>query len=309
MAPFYENATSHLAKPYDLDSAGNIVEIQYLNEYGAFGGLTTTAKDLLKYSTAIDRNQFVSKKTQQQIFTPNKTTMGAITPYGLGWFCSSYRGLNFYWHYGQTPGESAIFLKVPARNLTLAVTANTDKLSQPFPLGDGDPFMSPIIELFYRNFVNQDKSLKPIDYDQPISELKKEFVQLRNNSFKDFYNREIIVEATMEKIAGNSDRIPGLLDIYAELNGLKSNHIPQGVIIADFRNVSTNRDLTKSFILKKPTHIRIYGVGENCSPDFSSWCDYGWIEDSLGRIVWRMPGHTASPCRRSHQEPAGRYDH
>jgi len=293
MKPFYDNAVSYLAKPYALDSAGNTLEIQYLNQYGAFGGLTTTAMDLLKYSSAVDRHQFINRSTQELVFTPNKTTNGAVTPYGLGWFCSSYRGLNFYWHYGQTPGESAMFLKIPDLKLTLFVTANTDKLSQPFPMGDGDPLMSPVVELFYRYFVNEDKALRPISYDQPISVLKKEFASLKNNPYKEFYNKELIVQETMDIIAGDSARAQRLLDIYAGLNGLKLNNIPKGKIIADLINVSINKELSKDFKLQKTTHLRVYGAGENCSADFSFWCDYGWIEDSVGKIVWQMPGHSA----------------
>jgi hypothetical protein len=48
----------------------------------------------------------------------------------------SYKGKEYYWHYGQTNGESALFVKVPSLRLTLVVMCNTDELSQPFPLGD-----------------------------------------------------------------------------------------------------------------------------------------------------------------------------
>jgi hypothetical protein len=247
----------------------------------------------LKYAAAIDRHQFVSKQTQDHIFTPNKTVHDNLTPYGLGWFCTHYQGLDLYWHYGQTPGESAIFLKVPARNLTLAVTANTDKLAQPFPLGDGDPLMSPVIELFYRCYMNEDRDLKPIDYDKPISVLKKDFASLRNNPYKEFYKKELIVQATMDNMVGDRNRVSALFAIYADLNGVKRNGIPHGRVIAGFNNVSINKDLSKNFQLKKPMHLRVYGAGENCSGDFTFWCDYGWIEDSAGKIVWQMPGHSA----------------
>ncbi|HEV3326790.1 MAG TPA: serine hydrolase domain-containing protein, partial [Puia sp.] len=150
--PFFERAHAHLAKPYALDEKGNVVETQYLDEFGAFGGIATTAGDLLKYSAAIDSNRFVSARTKAQIFTPNRTTEGGLTPYGLGWFVQTYRGVSYYWHFGQTQGESGLFVKVPSRKLTLVVLTNTDKLSQPFPLGDGDLFMSPVGQLFYKYY-------------------------------------------------------------------------------------------------------------------------------------------------------------
>ena len=84
MLPFFANSFSHLAKAYDVNDKGEIVEIQYLDEFGAFGGLATTVTDILKYSKSIDNNEFVSATTQQEIFTPNRTTNGEKTPYGVG---------------------------------------------------------------------------------------------------------------------------------------------------------------------------------------------------------------------------------
>jgi hypothetical protein len=44
-------------------------------------------------------------------------------------------------------------------------------------------------------------------------------------------------------------------------------------------------------MLKSKTKLRVYGVGEDCSGNHNSWCDYGWIEDAAGKVVWEMPGH------------------
>ncbi|OCA78724.1 hypothetical protein BBH99_07585 [Chryseobacterium contaminans] len=156
--PFFTTTFNLLAKPYELTSSGEIKRIEYLNEFGAFGGLATSVADLLKYSDAIDRHQFISKAGQKLVFTPNRTDTGFITPYGLGWFVESYKGKDYYWHYGQTNGESALFIKVPSLKLTLAVLCNTDKLSQPFPLGDGDLMMSPVGTLFYHFLLRKQTS-------------------------------------------------------------------------------------------------------------------------------------------------------
>ena len=155
MRTFFDKAFQNLAVPYELDTHGQTVETHYLDEYGAFGGLATTIGDLLRYSVAIDRNLFVNAVTQHAIFTPNRNSKGVATPYGLGWFTQQFQGIDYYWHYGQTQGESALFVKVPSKHLTMAVMANTDKLSQPFPLGDGDLFTSPVgqklaVQLFYQ---------------------------------------------------------------------------------------------------------------------------------------------------------------
>ena len=294
MRHFFENAFTHLARPYELTASGNIVETSYLDEFGAFGGLVTTVGDLLKYSRAIDQHRFISGSTQQQVFTANRTKDGTFTPYGLGWFVQRYKGVDFYWHYGQTQGESALFLKVPARKLTFVVLANTDKLSQPFPLGDGDIFTSPLGQLFYRYFINDGKTLYAINYRDPLPVLQTVFSQPGFTAFNDFYNKEIITHSVMDKISGDTSHSLQLLQLYAVLNFKNKKQLNPDSVIAAIRDVSINQDISKPFTLTATTAIRVYGVGENCSPDFSSWCDYGWIEDSTGKVIWQMQGKPAT---------------
>ncbi|HLI92423.1 MAG TPA: serine hydrolase domain-containing protein, partial [Puia sp.] len=274
MWDFFETAHARLVRPYVLDSTGRLREAAYLDEFGAFGGLATTVGDLMKYSAAIDRNALVSPATQQQIFTANRTADGKLTPYGLGWFVQNYRGTEFYWHYGQTsPGESGIFIKVPARKLTVAVLANTDKLSAPFPLGDGDLFMSPVGQLVYRCFIA----------DGPAD--------------KDFQNKELIVRASMDEVHGDTAGAQRLYEAYGRENFTgRPPSPPAGKEVVGFRNVRTSQDLSKPFRLKRRTSLRVYGVGEDCSGDHRTWCDFGWIEDAQGNIVWQMPGQPVEPA-------------
>jgi CubicO group peptidase (beta-lactamase class C family) len=293
MLPFFVREYSHLAKPYALNEKGEIVQSQYLNEFGAFGGLATTVGDLLKYSAAIDRNQFVSAAIQKEIWTAYRTKNGAMTPYGLGWFIETYRGIDFYWHYGQTQGESGLFVKVPSMALTLVVLTNSISLSQPFPLGDGDLFSSPVGQLFYKYLINQDAGLARIDYQVPMSVIKKKLISAARSPYKDFYNRELVAQAAMSILNGDTTRSKQFYDLYASLNFDSIPGLPVGHEIASIRNVMINQDISRSFTLTKPTKLRVYGVGENCSGDFNSWCDYGLIEDSSGKMVWQMQGHPA----------------
>ena len=291
--PFFDTTFTRLAKPYELNSQGKIVRGEYLNEFGAFGGLATTAGDLLKYSDAIDANRLISASAQKQVFTANRTKEGVRTPYGLGWFVQNYQGTDFYWHYGQTPGESALFIKVPALQLTLAVLCNTDKLSQPFPLGDGDLFMSPVGQLFYRCFILNEKKILP-----------------------DLVNKELIVNATMALMNRDTVQAQQLYTAYAKKNFTTTGTVPSGMMIAQIRDVSVNKDLSCPFSLTTSTQIRVYGTGENCSGDGSFWCDSGWIENAAGKVVWQMQGQPvvhaggALKNQKVNQEitlPAGRY--
>ena len=293
MTPFFVKANANLAKPYALNGNEAVTEIKYLDEFGAFGGLITNAHDLLAYSSAIDRNRFVSANTQSEIFTPNRTTDGKLTPYGLGWFTQNYRGIDFYWHYGQTQGESGLFVKVPSLNLTFVVLTNIETLSQPFPLGDGDLFTSPAGQLFYRYCINQNKDLHRIDYFSSIPEISHALTDFNQNTFRDFYNKELISQATVCLVRNDTVRARQIYQLYAQLNFKDSNIFHGKEIIADINQVGINQDISRSFILTQSTRLEIYGVGENCSGDFSSWCDYGWIEDATGKTIWQMQGQPA----------------
>lgn len=297
--PYFENAFSHLAKAYALNSNGKVVDTNYLDEFGAFGGLMSSVIDILKYSSAIDRHQFLSAKTQQQIFTPNRTSKGAITPYGLGWFVQNYKGVDFYWHYGQTPGESGLFIKVPSKKLTFVALANCDMLSTSapflsFPLGDGDFLTSPVGQLFYKYFMNDNGAVKMINYAGPANELKSIFADHAHDSYQDFYNREMITQAAIDRFDGDTLKSRELLQLYRQLNLKKNLSEANGTIIASLTNVDANQDLSKKFSIPSSTHLRVFGVGEDCSTDYSSWCDFGWIEDSSGKVVWQMQGQTAT---------------
>ncbi|WP_160138297.1 serine hydrolase domain-containing protein [Chryseobacterium sp. c4a] len=269
--PFFITTFDRLAKPYELTSSREINRIEYLNEFGAFGGLATSVGDLLKYSDAIDRHQLISEKSQKLVFTPNETNTGSLIPYGLGWFVQSYKGREYYWHYGQTNGESALFVKVPYLKLTLAVMCNTDKLSQPFPLGDGDLMMSPVGSLFYHYFIDHNK--------HPDHDLE---------------NKELISKASIALLNGDTVKAQKLYEIYSKKNKFTTTIIPRGKMIAEIQKVGINKNLNRSFTLPKSTSIKVLGTGENCSGNGTSWCDYGWIEDRSGKMVWQMQNQPSS---------------
>ena len=310
---FFERTFAALAKPYAVNDRGEIVESYYLDEFGTFGGLRTTTGDLLKYSRAIDKHQFLRKETQDKIFSPNKTKDGKPTPYGLGWFSQQYLGVKYYWHYGQTQGESGLFVKVPSKALTFVVLANSDRLSTPFPLGDGDLFTSPAGQLFYKYFINSDEKFPDIDYTKPANDIKA--LMNPSSEYLDFYNKVLVTQAAICNAHGDTTRAKQFYSVYAELN-FRDVPSPRSHLVASLANVGINKDLTKEFSVDYDDTLNIVGIGENCSADYTSWCDYGWIEDSNGRILWQMqsqPAAHAGGAQKNQQViamialPAGHY--
>ncbi len=61
---------------------------------------------------------------------------------------------------------------------------------------------------------------------------------------------------------------------------------PGSPVLAQLTQIRDDEHRTASFILQKPTRIRVYALGEGSSHEL---VDYGWIEDARsGRVVWEM---------------------
>jgi hypothetical protein len=186
-----------------------------------------------------------------------------------------------------------LFVKVPSQKLTLVVLTNTDKLSQPFPLGDGDVFTSPIAQLFYRHYISKLKSFKAIDYGGSIAAIRNTLAREHGGDYKEFYNKELISQASINNIKGDTAKARGLYQLYGELNFRGKQALGNSAPLAAIKEMGVNGERKVQFTLGKTMRVRIYGVGENCSADFSSWCDYGWVEDNSGERVWQMQGQAA----------------
>ena len=128
----YRKNLTRLAQPYAYYGDGETVHATYppKDYVGAAAGLLSTVRDLAKYDIAIDRHVFLKKKTQEKAWTPFVSNGGERLPYGLGWFVTDYHGLKLTWHYGQWgTGFSAIYLKVPKKNVSLVMLANSEALA------------------------------------------------------------------------------------------------------------------------------------------------------------------------------------
>ena len=128
----YERNLSRLAQPYTYYGAGETVHSTYppKDSIGAAAGLLSTVQDMARYDVAIDRHVFIGKETQQRAWTPFVSNGGGPLPYGLGWFVTDWHGLKLVWHYGHWgTGFSAMHLKIPERNVSVVILANSEALA------------------------------------------------------------------------------------------------------------------------------------------------------------------------------------
>jgi hypothetical protein len=137
---------------------------------------------LARYDSAIDQHLLLAAQTQQQAWTNHVNSKGQRLPYGLGWFVQMYGSEKLIWHYGQWDTFSGLFLKVPGRNVTLILLANSSRLSSPFSaLGAGNVTGSPFANLFLQMLADPDAfRANPLESD----------VFLVRQQYLDFLNRE-----------------------------------------------------------------------------------------------------------------------
>jgi len=126
-------------------------------QLNAGGGMISTVCDLAKFDVAIDRNQIFSEVSKEAMFSPTRSSSGQVLPYGLGWFVQEHHGVKLVWHYGWAPyAYSSLILKVPEKEVTLILLANSDGASAPFDLGAGDVLTSPFAVAFLNQFAGME---------------------------------------------------------------------------------------------------------------------------------------------------------
>ena len=92
----------------------------------------------------------LSPQTRQAAWT-NVTAGGLPLPTGLGWFVQNVDGQAVVWQFGLVKDAwSSLILKVPARDITFILLANSDGLSAPFALENGDITTSPYAKIFLK---------------------------------------------------------------------------------------------------------------------------------------------------------------
>jgi CubicO group peptidase (beta-lactamase class C family) len=148
----YRRVLDRLAVPYKVDKRGRVVKTELLPEaIDAAGGLVSTVRDLARFDEALDNGLLVQEETLAAAWSNVVNAQNTSLPAGLGWFVQGYRGERVLWHFGLVPNAySSLLIKLPSRDLTFILLANSDGLSAPFQLGSGDLTRSLFATLFLR---------------------------------------------------------------------------------------------------------------------------------------------------------------
>jgi len=122
-------------------------------------GIVSTVSDLAKYDIALDTGKLASKSTMIKLFTPAVTPDSITLPYAFGWYVQEYKNEKLIWHSGwdEDAGFSALYLKVPERDLTLIVLANSEGIWWDNPLDKAQVEKSEFAQVFLNHFVFRKK--------------------------------------------------------------------------------------------------------------------------------------------------------
>ncbi|UPK68145.1 serine hydrolase domain-containing protein [Chitinophaga filiformis] len=153
---FSESEYGHLKKwvvrTYHLDAAGrfmpNAVNLNNMQSGPGFG-MMSSVNDLVRYSSAIGRHKLLTAEQYKKITTP----FYPGSPYGMGWFTTTFEGIALHWAYGYGGSDAALLLRVPSKNLTLIILSPCTLPSETTRLGYGNPFNAMLACAFFRNYV------------------------------------------------------------------------------------------------------------------------------------------------------------
>lgn len=159
---FRQQTLIRRAKYYQTDSFGRVVpSTKKPLELSTSAGMISTVIDIAKFDVAMDKDLILSRASRIAMQSPTISVHGKRLPYGIGWFVQNYKGMKLIWHYGYAPkAYSSLIIKVPDKELTMILLANSDGASRNFNLGKGDVLNSPFARLFIDHFAGIKETMR-----------------------------------------------------------------------------------------------------------------------------------------------------
>jgi len=170
-------------------------------------GLLSCIKDLAAYTTALDRDELLTRSSYRKMTSPFLLNDGHASEYGLGWFTSDIAGVRLHWAYGFGDSDSAILLRVPSRKLSLILLCNSTFASEASQLGGGNPLTSPFIVAFLKHFVFE-KDPEAIEYTGDPAKIRDSLNQRLAKDRHPIYFAELLSQAMMRTFTESTFKTP-----------------------------------------------------------------------------------------------------
>ena len=145
----YVDVLGRVATPYKVDSRGKAAATSYTGHaLTASSGVVSTVQDLARFDGSL--TVLLAPDTRNAAWNRAADSV----PTGLGWFVQTYNGERLVWHFGVAKDAySSLILKVPEKDLTFILLANSDGLSAPYSLEKGDVTKSLFAQVFLKLFL------------------------------------------------------------------------------------------------------------------------------------------------------------
>lgn len=157
--PLRDDLAGRLAPPHRVGATGAIERAPKPPPQGdgAAGGVITTVLDLARFDVALDQGKLVSAESRAAMMTPMLSSNSEAFPYGLGWYVQEYQGHTLVWHSGWwEDAYSALYLKVPALDLSFILLANSEGVWWDNPLDRAEVQRSQFAQAFLHAFVRDE---------------------------------------------------------------------------------------------------------------------------------------------------------
>lgn len=152
--------------------------------YSAAAGISSTVRDLAKFSSGLDNGELITNVSKDRMFSPFQPNL----PYGLGIFSQELMGEKLVWGYGQYDCYSSLLLKVPDKDLVFVIAANNNLMSDPARLIAGDVSYSLFALSFLKNFVFDLKRLPLLEDVNTLTKIEENI----NESNREFYLKKLL---------------------------------------------------------------------------------------------------------------------
>src|SRR2546428_2172286 len=126
-APENDSLIANRTHFYERPRSGQFVPAPVVdNSYKwAGGGFVSTAEDLVRFGSAHLSPGYLKTATLELLFTPQHTTSGEPTPYGIGWFVGTDTlGHRTVYHGGSSVGGTTIFGVDRDSHVVIALVTN-----------------------------------------------------------------------------------------------------------------------------------------------------------------------------------------
>ncbi|MGH8167520.1 MAG: serine hydrolase domain-containing protein [Woeseiaceae bacterium] len=144
-----------MVQGYGIEDGNYVLRPRPERHLAGGAGIVSTVDDLARYDIALDTGSLASEAVMQKLFRPAVAPDGTTLPYAFGWYVQEFRGERLIWHSGrdEEAGFSALYLKVPDRDLTLILLANGEGLRWGNPLDGATVEKSEFARAFLDRFV------------------------------------------------------------------------------------------------------------------------------------------------------------